>query len=469
MTISDLHNKRVAILGFGQEGQAIARYLHANGIAAEIIEEKDQSTWPIEAVEFIKESTMAIRVGEDYQKLLPGYEVIFRSPGFRRTHPALLVAEANGTEITSQVRWFFAHCPAPIIGVTGTKGKGTTCSLTYEILKSAKAKGETLTNGNVYLTGNIGKDQPLDLLGKLTKDDIVVYELSSFQLQDLQTSPHIGVCLMVTSDHLDHHESLAEYHSAKEAITKFQTNQDITIYNADYPATEQIGLLGDGQKYSITKVGQTLSGAVIGTDTITLYNVFAKETMLDCTQRKLHGAHNLENIAAAAIAAGKSGASADTIQQCIREFAGLEHRLQFVAKVDGVEYFNDSISTVPETTIAAIESFPGPVIVIVGGSDKGLSYELLASFLATKSNIKAIAAIGQTGKTIRRLVEQLGFSKPFIESGATFAETLANITKFAEPGDTVVLSPASASFDMFKGYADRGQQFMDYVKTLKQN
>ncbi len=467
MSIKDLHNKRVAILGFGQEGQAIARFLHANGINADIVEEKDPATWAAEAQEFIKESGMQVKSRQNYEQLFPNYQIIFRSPGFNRNHPALRIAEANGTDVTSQVRWFFEHCPARVVGVTGTKGKGTTCALTAEILKTAKAKGEILAQGNYYLTGNIGKDQPLDFLGKLTKDDLVVYELSSFQLQDLPVSPHIGVCLMVTSDHLDQHESLAEYHSAKEAITKFQTNLDITIYNGDYPATEKIGLLGGAQKYCITKNKRILSGAIINEDSITLYNVFPTETVLDCKVRKLRGAHNLENIAAASIASAKCGATAATIQDAIREFSGLEHRLQFIKAVNGVEFYNDSISTVPETAMAAIESFPGPVIPILGGSDKGLSYELLADFLATKNNIKAIAVIGQTGQTIKQLLSDRGFAKPIIDHGATFQEILTQVTQAAEPGDTVILSPASASFDMFKNYADRGHQFVQFVRDLK--
>ncbi len=456
MIISDLTNKTVGIIGVGQEGQAIARYLVLHGLKPTIFDEKEYIDWPEEIRNVIAAHDLNYRAGAEYLSSLSEQDVIFRSPGFRRLHPALVEAEQKGATITSQTKWFFKHCPAKIVGVTGTKGKGTTTALLYEILKSAHT-------GEVYLTGNIGKQQPLDFLENLTPADVVAYELSSFQLQDLTQSPNIGICLMVTSDHLDHHQSLEEYHQAKTAITAFQTAEDISISNIDYTPSKWIGEQGQGQKLLISAQQPVAHGAKIEGETIIL-NLSSKQLSIDCTNRLLRGRHNLENIAAASLAAASLGISQEAIQETVEQFKGLEHRLQFVAVKNGVGYYNDSISTVPDTTIAAVNSFAEPVVVIVGGSDKGIPFDGLAKFLTDTEKVKAVITLGQTGAVIKQLLANAG--KPVLGPFSSMTEAVKTAAEQAAAGDVVILSPATASFDMFKNYADRGQQFATAVETL---
>nr|MDQ3018601.1 UDP-N-acetylmuramoyl-L-alanine--D-glutamate ligase [bacterium] len=345
-----------------------------------------------------------------------------------------------------------------------------TCTLIYNIFQEAKSRSQIMPVGNVYLTGNIGKDQPLDFIDDLSAQDWIVYELSSFQLQDLHNSPHIGVCLMVTSDHLDHHANLEEYHEAKAAITAYQTSEHIAIYNGDYPNSVTIGAQGGGRKFVVSKGHMAGHGAHIKDDLITLHNVLPQPVEIDCTIRNLRGVHNLENIAAAALVATLSGVPVATVQDCVKNFNGLEHRLQFVGEVHGTHYYNDSISTVPETTIAAMQSFTEPTILILGGHDKGLSSQALIKFLSSCENLKAVAVMGDTATSLKKSLENNNFTKPIYEhnAGETFEDFLANITSHAESGDVVLLSPGYASFGMFENYKERGNLFAQYVHSLKQ-
>lgn len=432
MTLNDLQNETIGILGFGQEGQAVLSYLKKHGLTAQVFE-------------------------NDQFDNISNCTILFRSPGIWRKHPQILAAEQSGTTITSQTKFFFENTPATIIGVTGTKGKGTTSSLIDQTLQAA--------GKSVYLTGNIGKTQPLEFLDNTTKQDFVVFEMSSFQLQDLTISPHIGVCLMVTSDHLNHHADLTEYHQAKSAIIAFQKPGDIAIFNADYPAAAMIGELGQGSKLVISSQSRPAEGAFINGDKIELSLTEGTEerTMtLDCTERNLRGAHNLENIAAAALATAALGVDPETIQTVSRNFNGLEHRLQFVGNFSGVSYYNDSISTVPETTIAALRAFTEPVHLLLGGSEKGLDYSSLITEIASSKNLASITLLGVVGEKLRQTIAD-ATQTPLFGPYQNFAEAIANLKAKAEPGEVVLLSPAAASFDMFENYADRGRQFVKLV------
>jgi UDP-N-acetylmuramoylalanine--D-glutamate ligase len=438
MTLQDLDGKKIGILGFGQEGQAVKYYL---------------SKHHLQAVSFDN-------LGEEWPEEVFKCQVLFRSPGVRRNHPQIQKAEQNGTIITSQVKWFFDHSPAKIIGVTGTKGKGTTCSFIYQNLQSQGL--------NAYLTGNIGKIQPLEFLDQLTADDIVVYELSSFQLQDLTKSPHIGICLMVTSDHLDHHANLQEYHHAKSAITAFQKHDNYAIYNIDYEATRMIGQKGEGYKLQISASTKPADGAFIQGNLIHINFELSGQPVthiLDCQDRKLKGAHNLENIAAGSLASLLAGVNFQTIEKTVREFTGLEHRLQFVREVNGVEFYNDSISTIPETTAAALNAFEKPINLLLGGSDKGLDYSSLINSFKARENLASITLLGVVGEKLSPEILKLTGIKvlgPFSDFEKAMTETINQ----AKPGEIVLLSPGAASFDMFKSYTDRGEQFVKIVNNL---
>lgn len=435
--IEELRNHTIGILGFGQEGQAVLAYLKKHGLDATVYDQKD---------------------GEGYLDSISDCSLLFRSPGIWRHHPKILEAESKGSTITSQTKWFFANSKSTIVGITGTKGKGTTSSLIFEVLKATgKVDGK-----NLFLTGNIGKIQPLEFLDETDDSSIVVYELSSFQLQDLTQSPHIGICLMTTSDHLNHHKDLQEYHSAKTAITAFQSSDDISISNIDYEATAKIGTLGKGKKLTISSKTKPQSGAYIDGEKVILTGEVEAE--IDCKNRKLRGIHNLENIAAASLAGVCLNVGIDTITKAVNGFTGLEHRLQLVGNIDGTSYYNDSISTVPETTIAAVNSFNEPVHLILGGSDKGLDYTELVEYLNAKNNIASINLIGEVAPKLKELFESTGSALEVFGPYESLSKLISDIKAMSKPGEVVLLSPASASFDMFKNYADRGNQFVDLVK-----
>lgn len=467
MTIEALRDKLIAIAGFGREGKAVLSYLQKNGIKPTIFDERAIDQFGGEDQDFLKSSGLNFVFGKDSFKELSQFNVVFRSPGVHRLHPDIVEAEKKGLAVTSMTKWFFEHCPAAIIGVTGTKGKGTTCTLIYEMLTEALRQRDFIDGriisqeSSVFLTGNIGKTSAFEILQHTKRGDVVVYELSSFQLQDLDQSPHIGVCLMVTSDHLDVHMSQEEYVQAKEAITKFQSAIDFAISNIDYPASRAIGELGNGIKLSVSREDVS-AAAFIGNGVVTIRET---EDVFDTKRRKLRGDHNLENIAAAALAAIRAGAGKTSIQKIIEEFKGLEHRLELVTEKNGVSFYNDSISTTPESTMAAITSFSEPLILILGGSEKGLDFNPLARFIAASPHVKHLIVIGETAGRILEALDKTDFRGGISTGLKSMSDVFTQLKSMASFGDVVLLSPACASFDMFTSYADRGNQFKQLALT----
>ena len=453
-----MKQKLVAVLGFGVEGKATAAYLLKHGVKPTLFDQKPWGQWPQEDREYIKPLGLNFIFGEDAFKELAGFDVVFRSPGIKLS---AIKSSLPGTAIiTSQTKWFFEHCPAKIIGITGTKGKGTTASLIYEILRTNSRRLKT----KFYLTGNIGKVQPLEILDDLSADDWVVYELSSFQLQDLTQSPHIGVVLMVTGEHLDYHKTIKEYHEAKTAVVKFQQKGDIAIINRDFPASKSIGSFGKGKKLFFSRIKPVTDGCFVKNETIFTTN---SDFRFPASQLRLRGRHNLENVCAAILAALAAGCSAQSIKTVLKKFKGLEHRLEFVAEKQGIKFFNDSFSTTPETCIAAVESFNEPLVVILGGSSKNSGFKELGKALARAKNIKALILIGKEAGRIKDAVNSAkGFKGKIFEGAKNMAEIFSQIKTVASAGDVVLLSPACASFDMFQSYIDRGNQFKEAVKSF---
>lgn len=399
--------KKVAILGYGIEGQDAEKYFKSLGERVTILDQK---------------------FDKDYLKGLDKYDLVVRSPGVYPYKP-----ELDNVKITTPIQIFFNNCPAKIIGVTGTKGKGTTSTLIYEILKKA--------GKDVYLVGNIGKPY-LEILPKLTKDSFVVMELSSFQLIDITKSPHIAVILNITLDHMDWHKSKEEYVSAKENIVKYQTQSDYAVINSEYDIPKSF--------IELTKANVVL---------------FNKNKLEEKYKDRLliKGVHNLENIAAAVSVAKILKISDEIIIKVIRNFKGLEHRLELVKEVGGITFYNDSFATGPQPTIAAIKSFLEPTTLILGGSDKGLDYEDLRNEIEKRDNVKNLILIGQIGEKIGGGIK----NKNIINLGKTTMETIVKKAFEITPkGGVVILSPAAASFDMFANYKDRGNQFKKAVLKL---
>jgi UDP-N-acetylmuramoylalanine--D-glutamate ligase len=431
MDIQDLRGKMVAVLGFGMEGRATTKYLIKHGVSPVLFDARPWDEWSTDDQNYIKSLKINFIFGPDYLQELRGFDVAFRSPGIKLSD--VKGHMSNVAIITSQTKWFFDYCPGKIIGVTGTKGKGTTCTLIYNILKQA--------GKSVYLVGNIGETQPFEILDNLSPDDLIVYEMSSFQLQDLTKSPHVGVVLMTTSEHLDYHKDVEEYRQAKEQVVKFQTADDFAIYNEDYEGSANIGKLGNGQKISI--------GA-------------KQDLPFDVSKIQLNGVHNLENIKAAVAVAKVLDIAPNVIQKSVEDFKGLIHRLEFVTEKNGVKFYNDSFSTTPETAIAAIKAFEEPEIIILGGSSKNSNFTDLGKTILERKNIQALILIGQEAERIEKsLIGQ--FMGKILRGAKNMEEIFEQIRSVAKSGDVVLLSPACASFGMFKNYKDRGEQFKKII------
>lgn len=403
-------DKNIAILGLGEEGQDVLAWLKSNSQNCHIkVFDK------ITAVDLTK------------------FDLIFRSPGFWRLSPMFIKAASSGAIITSATKLFFALCPCPIIGVTGTKGKGTTASLITRILAQS--------GRSVNLAGNIGKPM-LQLLPGLKAGNWVCLELSSFQLQDLNKSPHLAVILNITSDHLDIHQDVHEYRQAKTNILRYQQPDDYAVINGDYQTTRSMAALTKAK-----------------------VSFFSRSDLnLDRHRIQLRGEHNLENIAASVKVAELLGVDQKIIQAAVYSFKGLEHRLELVRQVKGTKYYNDSFSTTPETAIAAIKSFTEPMIIILGGSYKGSDYRQLGRTIINHPRLKVVILIGRMGSKIRQAIA--GYPGKIITGGRTMRQIVRQASQLAVAGDVVVLSPACASFDMFVNYKDRGNQFKAYVKKL---
>ena len=413
---------KIVIAGFGVEGQSNLRYFREKFPEADFLVADER-----EKVDNLPENVA-------YQTGFSGLEnadLIVRSPSL----PPKKIKTSG--QIWSSTNEFFANCPATIIGVTGTKGKGTTCSFISSILHAV--------DKTVHLVGNIGVPA-LDILPKIEKNDIVVYELSSFQLWDLQKSPHVAVVLMIEPDHLNVHADFNDYLAAKANIAKFQTADDYVVYNSQNEFSSSIADTSSAQKKEYPFVlSDDITSAI-----------------------RLPGKHNIDN-ACAAIAAVKSilpNVLDDEIKKGLSEFTGLPHRLKFVAEKYGVKYYDDSISTTPGSAIAALKAFAEPKILILGGSDKGADYSELAQEIA-RQNVRLIIINGANSDEIREVLREEKIDCEIIQLNMAEMKEVAKLAKNkAQFGDVVILSPAAASFDMFKSYSDRGEQFVAAVEEL---
>lgn len=425
---------KIAIAGYGQEGKANYEYWNTPDNQLTIADEREQ-------LDDLPDDVPTI-LGSDAFSKLADFDMVLRSPSVR---PDKIVTKGK---VWSSTNEFFEKCPAPIIGVTGTKGKGTTCSLITSILRAA---GKT-----VHLVGNIGVPA-LRELETIATDHVVVYELSSFQLWDLEYSPHIAVVLMIEQDHMDVHHSMKEYVNAKARIVKAQSVDDSVFYCPRNEYSKQIAARSAAAKYEYDSEESVWTN---GRNFVTKNGVIASVDDL-----RIPGEHNIQN-ACAAIAASLAYLGNDTYDQAVaeglKEFRGLEHRLKFIAEVEGAQYYDDSISTTPGSAIAALHAFSAPKTIILGGSDKGSSYGGIVD--ECKATNSRVIAIGATGDVIEELCLSIGVVCMRINGGMNDAVAAAH--EISQSGEVVLLSPASASFDMFKNYKDRGDQFIKAVQSL---
>jgi UDP-N-acetylmuramoylalanine--D-glutamate ligase len=422
-----------------------------------VFDNKDISTLDKNVLDKIYEYNIPFSFGENYLSKLIDFDLIFRSPSCRPDLPELLKEAQRGAIITTEIEMLLELCPAKTIGITGSDGKTTTSTLIYEILKQ---KGY-----ECYLGGNIGT--PLfTKIEEMRPDDIVVLELSSFQLMGINVSPNIAVITNVTPNHLDIHKSYDEYIQAKSNIFKYQKENDVVILNYDNDITKNFAKITPGKTIFFSSKTKLTDGIILDEGIIKLCDNNLRRHVINTKNMKLRGIHNSEN-ACAAIAATSSLVDIVDQVQVLTDFLGVEHRLEYVKEINEVKWYNDSIGTSPTRTIAGLYSFDETIVLIAGGYDKHLDYEPLAKPILEKAS--KLILMGQTAKKINTVVtEELKQSDKKLEiyNVNTLEEAVKKAKEIAAKGEIVLFSPASASFDMFKSFAERGEKFKELVNKL---
>lgn len=430
MKLEELKNKKILIVGAGIEGNATLKYLkkHLPDSVIDVIDQKD---------------------GPTYLEKQKEYDLAIKSPGVK--------AELLVIPYTTATNIFLANAKGKVIGITGTKGKSTTTTLIFEMLKKQGL--------DVYLGGNIGQS-PIDFMDTLSDQSWTVLEMSSYQLQDVKKSPHIAVLLMIVPEHLDYHQSLEKYVNAKRNILRFQTAEDFAIINKDYPASNESDVQTPAQLFKVSREREEDNGCFVRNKSVWIRKDGKELEIIKLSEIKLIGKHNLENVCAATMAAYLAGVSVANIAVVLKTFSGLEHRLEFVREVGNVSFFNDSLATLPQATISALEALKETETLITGGFDRGLDYKDLAITIV-QSGVKTLILFPTTGARIwKEICEET--DTPPEKFDVTSMEQAVRIA-FAEttPGKICLMSPASASFNLFKNYKDRGEQFKQQVALLQ--
>jgi UDP-N-acetylmuramoylalanine--D-glutamate ligase len=443
-------DKSICILGFGLEGQSTYSLLR-KAFPEKVLGIADQRE-EIGLLPLISgDDKLNISTGESYLGQLQNFQLIFRSPGV----PIRSVQSIQGPVFVTQTELFIERYRDQIIGITGTKGKSTTSSLIYSIaLQDSK---------NAILVGNIGIP-PFDLWERIDEKTRIVYELSSHQLDGIRISPKVAVILNFFEEHLDHYESKETYFQAKLNICRYQQSGDTCIYNADDAvltgSLKGMNLPGKPYPFSLNAVRGSL--AVYEDHQLKLQTASGHKAIEVLGEWKLKGKHNLNNILAASAAALAAGIDQEAIERGILLFEPLPHRLELIGIAGDVRYYNDSISTIPEAAMAAVEAIPDVETIILGGYDRGIAYDVFAQFLAS-SAIKNFIFMGKAGERIMSLMKELPISGKKLLSAPDMDTAVTLAKKETAPGKACLLSPAAASYDSFKNFAERGDAFRKCV------
>ena len=479
--MKQLVDKKVAVLGLGIEGIALANFLSGKVASVTVFDQKSEFELEQSTEENLLPSLKQIldngkiskKLGSNIEDLsVSEFDIIFRSPSVYFNHTKLIEARERGIIVSSQIKLFMELCPCKIVGVTGTKGKGTTASLITKILAEETRNKKQETKRQIYLAGNIGYPA-ISLIPQLTADDIVVLELSNFQLADFDRSPQIVVFTNLGIDHLDYHNDVDEYREAKFNILKYQTEDDYAVLNLDstYPK-EKLSNIKSKKIFFTKNITSTADcGAGVrkndqGLNEVVLMKSNIWEKICDERGIKLSGRHNLENIAAASIVADILDVDLPEIRLAVKEFVGLHYRLEFIKEIDGVKFFNDSFATNPGPTMAAVDSFDENKIMILGGSSKNADFSELANKIS-KTNVTAIILLGVEAARIELSLRTAGCKAKIFTGFSDLRQAVLQAKNIAVKGDIVIFSPACASFDMFKNYKDRGEKFNQIVDNLE--
>lgn len=452
-----LNGKKVAIIGLGVSNLPMLDYLHKLNANVSIFDKKDKEKFDKETINKVEEYNFNLYTGENNLENLNGFDIIFRSPSCRPDKPEILKEIERGAILTSEIEMVLKLAPCKIIGVTGSDGKTTTTSLIYAILKDA--------GYNCFLGGNIGIPLFTEIKN-MTPNDIVVLEMSSFQLMNMEVSPNISVITNIAPNHLDIHKSYEEYIDSKKNIFKYQKENDILVLNYDNEITKKFIKEANGNVIYFSSKNKLDNGVIFDDGLIKICKDGIRRHVLAQKDMKLRGIHNCEN-ACAAIAATASLVSVEDQIKTIEEFSGVEHRLELVRNINGINWYNDSIGTSPSRTIAGLNSFNEKIVLIAGGYDKHLDYTPIAKPIV--DNVSKLILMGATADKIHdAVVKELTLEQKSmpIYHCSTLKETVELANQIVEKGEIVLFSPASASFDLFKNFAERGNKFKELVNGL---
>jgi UDP-N-acetylmuramoylalanine--D-glutamate ligase len=446
----DLNGKRVLVVGLGKSGVASALFLKAHGARVTVSDTKSGDELRDE-IPVLLDHGITVETGGHGERTFHGQDLIVVSPGVPVDAPPLVQARTLGETVIGEIELASQFLPGPIVAITGSNGKTTTTALTGEIM--------TATGFPALVGGNIGTPA-ISLVERALSETVIVLEVSSFQLETIQSfRPKVAVVLNVTPDHLDRHRTFEVYADAKARIFDNQQASDFAVLNADDPTCVAMAARTRAQIFWFSRQKEVQQGAWVRDGNIFFRDASGQKEILQVSEIPLKGAHNLENVLAAVCAGVLMGCAPERIRQAVRDFKAVEHRLEFVATIRGVDYYNDSKATNVDATIKALESFPANIHLILGGKDKGSDYTVLNDLL--RQRVKRVYTIGAAAAKIESQIKGVEI---------VHAETLENAIRkanaAAQPGDVVLLAPACASFDQFKNYEQRGKVFKDVVRGL---
>lgn len=450
MVLMDLNNKRVLVVGLGKSGVASALFMKKHGARVTVSDTKSGDELRNE-IPVLLDHGITVETGGHGDRTFRGQDLIVVSPGVPVDAPPLVQARALGEAVIGEIELAAQFLPGPVVAITGSNGKTTTTTLVGEIMTAAGFPS--------LVGGNIGTPA-ITLAERAKSETVIVLEISSFQLETIRTfRPKVAVVLNVTPDHLDRHRTFEVYVDAKARLFENQQASDFAVLNADDPTCVAMGSRTRAQVFWFSRQREVEQGAWVRDGIVVFRDAAGQREILQVSEIPLKGAHNLENVLAAVCAGALMGCAPEKIHQAVCDFKAVEHRLEFVATVRGVDYYNDSKATNVDATIKALESFPANIHLILGGKDKGSDYTVLNDLL--RQRVKRVYTIGAAAAKIEGQIKNVEI---------VHAETLENAIRkanaVAKPGDVVLLAPACASFDQFKNYEQRGKVFKEIVRGL---
>ena len=456
--------KKVIVIGAARQGTALSRYLASKGAQVILTDMHSLDELPANLPD-LEKLGIQLRLGGHPLELLEGADLICVSGGVPLTIPFIQAALHRGIPLSNDSQIFLEACPAQVIGITGSSGKTTTTAL---VGLMAQKYFEMKQNGHrAWVGGNIGNPL-IEQVDQIDEDDLVVLELSSFQLELMTRSPQIAAILNITPNHLDRHGNMQAYIAAKSRILRFQHPGDVAILNRDDPGSWSLAenLKSDLISFGFQKPDSKQNGTYIYKDAIWLQLGRESLKMLPLEWIQLPGRHNIANVLAACAIATAASLALPAIQTAIEEFTGIPHRLEFIRNINGADWYNDSIATAPERTMAAIEAFEGPLVLLLGGRDKNLPWDDLSQLIHQR--VRAVVLFGEAAGLIEKALGAVkkGETLQVISRCNTLEEAVQAAAKLAQPGDTVLLSPGCTSFDAFKDFEERGEYFRKLVNAL---